>query len=270
MKKSKMHIAWRLFAAFLLVFVLNMGISLSLSATQRMWIVLEAGSLFLSIVLLTHYKLPSKRDIVLSLGLALAACLGHVLVYRRLLSAGWSFVTTLAAALAMLSTFAKYPKCRMAMLRAQAPASVVVSVAIGIAAGGLLGGINCLLNGGITGQRFQPSLAGLIVALNPAVLEEIALRALFFAFCVHLVQGCIDTRGQQFTCWFMMIVPHVLIHTPDAFVQGGVVGGIVSTLIYIVVFGLPFAALQRKRDVTSAMIAHGVVDMIRFGFFGLP
>lgn len=35
-------------------------------------------------------------------------------------------------------------------------------------------------------------------------------------------------------------------------------------------FGLPFAILQRKRDLTSAMIAHGVVDVIRFCFLGAP
>lgn len=34
-------------------------------------------------------------------------------------------------------------------------------------------------------------------------------------------------------------------------------------------FGLPFALLQRKRDLTSAMVSHGFVDAVRFTLFGL-
>ncbi|MNI82817.1 hypothetical protein D3C73_1395710 [compost metagenome] len=62
----------------------------------------------------------------------------------------------------------------------------------------------------------------------------------------------------------------MLIHTPNAFIEKGVVGGVVSVILYVVIFGLPFAWLQKKRDVTSAMIAHGTVDCIRFLLFGLP
>lgn len=33
--------------------------------------------------------------------------------------------------------------------------------------------------------------------------------------------------------------------------------------------GLPFAILQRKRDITSAMISHGLVDAVRFTLMGI-
>lgn len=68
----------------------------------------------------------------------------------------------------------------------------------------------------------------------------------------------------------MMVIPHVLIHTPEAFMSKGVISGLVVVILYTVIFGLPFAYLQWKRDVTSAMIGHGVVDFIRFCLFGLP
>ena len=68
----------------------------------------------------------------------------------------------------------------------------------------------------------------------------------------------------------MMIVPHVLVHTPESFIGGGLINGLISTVLYIIIFGLIFAVLQKKRDITSAMIAHGTVDFIRFCFFGLP
>ena len=36
-----------------------------------------------------------------------------------------------------------------------------------------------------------------------------------------------------------------------------------------VLFGLPFALLQRKRDITTAMISHGIVDAVRFTLLGI-
>jgi hypothetical protein len=41
-------------------------------------------------------------------------------------------------------------------------------------------------------------------------------------------------------------------------------GGVTGSITWGLLFGLHFAYLQWKRDVTSAMIAHGVVDFIRF------
>ena len=59
--------------------------------------------------------------------------------------------------------------------------------------------------------------------------------------------------------WFMMCVPHTVAHGY----------GILETILLCILFGLPFAVLQRKRDVTSAMVSHGVVDAVRFTIFGL-
>lgn len=67
------------------------------------------------------------------------------------------------------------------------------------------------------------------------------------------------TKFQMFTMWFMMCFPHTAAHGYD----------IVSTVILCVLFGLPFTLLQRKRDLASAMISHGLVDAVRFTVFGL-
>ena len=61
------------------------------------------------------------------------------------------------------------------------------------------------------------------------------------------------------TMYFMMIVPHTVIHGY----------GLIPTLILCVLFGLPFALLQRKRDIASAMISHGIVDAVRFTLTGI-
>ena len=52
--------------------------------------------------------------------------------------------------------------------------------------------------------------------------------------------------------WFMMIVPHTLAHHYE----------LISSLLLCVIFELSFALLQKKRDLTSAMVSHGLVDAI--------
>ena len=68
----------------------------------------------------------------------------------------------------------------------------------------------------------------------------------------------------------MMVIPHVLIHMPDMFIENGLINGIIGIVMLTILFGLPFAFLQRKWDLTSAMIAHGIVIAIRFSAFGIP
>ena len=113
----------------------------------------------------------------------------------------------------------------------------------------------------------------LIVSLNPAISEEITSRTLFLALCIYAVKGIPTSKKESITCWFMMIVPHILPHMLFS-LEGGIVKALISFVIYLVlyiaVFGFVFAFLQRKRDVLSAMVAHGLVDAIRFSIFGLP
>ena len=66
-----------------------------------------------------------------------------------------------------------------------------------------------------------------------------------------------------------MIVPHVLVHQLFL-LNPNILELFISVLLYVAVFGLIFAILQRKRDLLSAMISHGLVDVIRFMIFGLP
>ena len=59
--------------------------------------------------------------------------------------------------------------------------------------------------------------------------------------------------------YFMMFVPHTVAHGYD----------FITTIVLAVLFGLPFTILQRKRDIASAMISHGIVDAVRFTLIGL-
>lgn len=66
-------------------------------------------------------------------------------------------------------------------------------------------------------------------------------------------------RFQVFTMFFMMCMPHTVAHGY----------ALIETIILCLLFGVPFTILQRKRDITSAMISHGIVDVIRFMLFGI-
>jgi hypothetical protein len=57
-----------------------------------------------------------------------------------------------------------------------------------------------------------------------------------------------------FTIYFMMFITHAAVH----------VGGFYETITVGVLFGLPFAVMQRRTGIASAMIAHWLVDAVRF------
>jgi membrane protease YdiL (CAAX protease family) len=132
----------------------------------------------------------------------------------------------------------------------------------------VLGIVNLLLSSET--PNLNINISCFLTALSPAIFEEIAFRTFIYALCLSMLKGEIKTKNENFTCYFMMVIPHVMIHTPEQFIKYGLISGIFSIIILTLLFGLPFAFLQKKRDITSAMIAHGVVDIIRFSFLGLP
>ncbi|AIQ15902.1 hypothetical protein H70357_03715 [Paenibacillus sp. FSL H7-0357] len=268
MKGKSLRGIWIMFVVFVVIFILNMSVVWDINATQRMWLVMDVWSLVLSIILLFRHRLPSAKQICISLILGGLVSLSYL--QGSAYSIISSFLITVMAALAVFSTFAVYRESPVQFLRRNGKGGVTGSIIWGLLFGLALGAVNVGLMLSNNELNVQVSLSRFLVSLNPAVLEEIAMRTLFFAFCYSLLQGRISTKGQRFTCWFMMVIPHVLIHTPEAFMSKGVISGLVVVILTTVIFGLPFAYLQWKRDVTSAMIAHGVVDFIRFCLFGLP
>lgn len=169
MKRSNLRPIWSMFTVFLSLFILNFAVSIPLGGTQRMWLLLELWSLLLSGALLTRYGMPDRKKRVLSASLALLACLGHALVYKALLSAIWSFLLTLTAALAVFSTFSHFAEQEIPLLRVGKGSECALSVGVGLAVGALLGAVNLFLGGGRSAQGFHPVVPALLVALNPAI-----------------------------------------------------------------------------------------------------
>lgn len=222
-----------------------------------LWLVLAVIASIIAVVLLKKNGLPTKKYIILSITfavLATAAYLGYrrdpfILIYG--LTAG---IPTLLTSLAVFGVMQK--KGGYELLSHKKPYSAVVSVAISLLVGAVLSVINIVISG--EEPVFQFSLWKLLVCFNPAIFEEMACRAIFMAYGIYFSANEKMKAADVFTMYFMMCVPHTVAHGY----------GMTETVVLCLLFGLPFAILQRKRDIASAMLSHGLVDAVRFTLLG--
>ena len=163
-------------------------------------------------------------------------------------------IPTFLCSLAVFSVMEK--RGEYALLSDKGKCPVLLTILISIAVGAVLSVINYFISG--KEADFNFSFWNLLLCLNPAIYEEMACRAIFMAFCVWFADGEMNLF-QKFTMYFMMCVPHTMIHGYP----------LLPTISLCVLFGLPFTILQKKRDITSAMISHGIVDAVRFTMMGI-
>lgn len=130
-----------------------------------------------------------------------------------------------------------------------------------LAAGSCLGVFNLWL--GSSQLTIAPSfqLKFLFDALRAGLFEEILFRTLLYALCIEVMGKIKPTPAQTALCLLIMILPHVLIHFSGTIEIG-------SLIVMSVAFGLPFALLQWKVNLSAAIGAHALVDLIRFIVFG--
>lgn len=249
---------WVEFAAYFFIYTI---------ATKNFFTFTAIWSSGLAVYLLIRLKLPSVKYILISLifGIVVSLCylavqMNIMVVVHQGLLAG---LPTLLSSLAVFAVMEKLSNDREKpyyLIRNSGKRpfyqELLISLAIAIASAAVLAVINYFLGKSSSTVNFAITLSRLTICLSPAIFEEMACRAVFMAFCIYLFRK--PTKFQLFTMWFMMIVPHTLAHHYD----------LMSSLILCILFGLPFALLQRKRDLTSAMVSHGLVDAIRFCIFG--
>ena len=227
--------------------------------------------MIISIYILFKNRMPKKKNIIISLIFALIYLVSDIFQFN-IFSVFHGILVFLSCS-ASFSVFEKYKEHALRFVRNEKKTDILLSIIIGIICGIIWGGINYFLMLGSNPLVPTHVFKAFLVALNPAVIEEISCRCIFFAFCLYMAGGELKRGPQSFTVWFMMIVPHILPHILFNTANGvinSIVSFLISLVLYIVVFGFIFAFLQKKRDIMSAMIAHGVVDWIRFCIFGLP
>lgn len=269
MKENKrLRPVWILFFIYLIIYFV---ICLGLRNQQFLWLELACFSMIISIYILFKNRMPKKKNIIISLIFALIYLVSDIFQFN-IFSVFHGILVFLSCS-ASFSVFEKYKEHSLSFVRNEKKIDILLSIIIGIICGIVWGGINYFLMIGSNPLVPTNVFKALLVALNPAVIEEISCRCIFFAFCLYIAGGEIKRGAQSFTVWFMMIVPHILPHILFNTANGvinSIVSFLISLVLYIVVFGFIFAFLQKKRDIMSAMIAHGVVDWIRFCIFGLP
>lgn len=129
--------------------------------------------------------------------------------------------------------------------------------------GGILGCINILLAMGSMSIHLSFKLKWILDALRAGIFEEIFFRFFFFALCMHLVKTTSLSKIQNILCYAIMIIPHVLIHFN---LQNFNTGSVITLSL---LFGLPFALMQRKFNLLSAIGSHAFVDVLRFCVLGV-
>ncbi|SHH33171.1 CAAX protease self-immunity [Clostridium collagenovorans DSM 3089] len=129
--------------------------------------------------------------------------------------------------------------------------------------GGILAGINTLLAMSSISINVSFKIKWILDALCAGVFEEIFFRLFFFAICVYLVKNQELSKLQNILCYVIMVVPHVLIHfNLQTF-------NVSNMIVLSVLFGMPFALMQRKANLVSAIGAHAFVDFMRFCLLGV-
>lgn len=248
------------FWIFITIYILNLLVPLfgTLKHTQRLWVTISISIGMIAIAILIKEKLPHKTVSIMG------AILGILVGLSSLLTG----IVTFFAFLASMRIMDK-SEDRIALFKRP----YFYSISLGLVMGSLLGYINLFLAGKTL--EFAPSLQAFIIALNAGISEEIIYRLFIYALAIYILGGKIATRKDTLWVYILMIVPHVLMHFPDFYFVNGKftidLGSLVIGLvIQIVLFGLPMTFAMLKRDLTSSMIIHTLVDFFRFIFVDLP
>ena len=229
---------------------------------QQFFQLLSVWATGLAIFLLIKNKFPSVKYIIISVSFSLAVSLCYLAISFNLGTFIFQFLATgLPTFLCSLAVFSVMEKCGGFFLihkNEDGRSGLALSLLIAILTGAVLSFINFLLMKSDGQIDFAITLQRLAIVLSPAIYEELVCRAIFMAFCIYIF-GPAPTKFQIFTMWFMMTFPHTLAHHQN----------LMATVILCILFGLPFALLQKKRDIFSAMVSHGLVDAVRFALFGI-
>lgn len=169
---------------------------------------------------------------------------------------------TIIAYIGGISIF-KRSKNQIVLFASNKSKEIIKSIIIALVVGIILGIINLFLAKGSMSINPSMELKWIIDALRAGITEEIIFRFFFFAICVYFAKDKNMSRIESGVCYLIMILPHVLFHFDRSTFN------IFGVIILFLLFGLPFAMMQRKRDLVSAIGAHTVVDLIRFIALGV-
>ena len=144
-------------------------------------------------------------------------------------------------------------------------AAIGRSLGLGVLLGIPFAILNVLLFVFVNGQPIVPEdvITMAIMALKPAIMEEMAFRLLFMGLAIVVLAKYLPKRIAIPSAIFMAIVFHSAAHVPDLLVNSPVMA-LAMVVITSLLFGLPMALLAYRRDIETATGFHWVIDAIRF------
>lgn len=101
------------------------------------------------------------------------------------------------------------------------------------------------------------------LALAPGISEEIIFRFFIMNYLFYLLNGRVEKKYSIIISFFFGIVPHSLIHFPELWIYN-IPGALFMLISTSLLFGLPMAFLQYKRNLETAIAFHWFIDLIRF------
>jgi hypothetical protein len=253
--------------AYAVLYLLNFTLPLnawSYSARIWDWSQWALALTALAVLVLKRARLK-PRYLLFGLALAVLAALARSLNAPGLWRSVTTFASVSACYLAGVILFEGAPNPGVHSLRSS-PASIARSLLLGVAIAIPLAVVNNLyfyMNAG--GPDFQNFFLSAFEALGPGVYEEIVFRFFVLALCLSALKRSASPRLAMGVALTLAVVPHSLNHLPDLFLQNPLMGFIMLAATSLL-FGLPMALLQIRRDLESAIAFHWFIDFARFWF----
>ncbi len=255
-----------LFYAFL--YALNFWLPLTgnSSYTTRIWDWSQVGlAVGAALVLLIKWHALEKRNALIGLVLGVLTALSHWLHEPNYLA---SALQGLAVWLTFVAGTVLFREMKTAGVKSFEPplSKLGGSLLFGVAVAIPLAVINDLyfyMNSGVV--RFQNVFFSAFEALRPGISEESLYRFFVLAFCLSLLRRSEHTRLALLVSIGLAVIPHSLNHLPDLFLDNAPMGLFMLTMTSLL-FGLPMALLQVKRNFETAVAFHWFIDFARFLF----
>lgn len=253
--------------AYLALYALNFLIPLGhTNYTTRIWdwsqLALTLAALIVVIGKRQYFEIGT---ILVGLVLALTSAFSHSLHNPSV----WNSLSEgLAVWVCLLGGVALFKELKTQAVPAFQPpvTSVGRSILFGVAVAIPLAVVNNLyfyLNAGDI--RFANVFYSAFEALSPAIHEEIVFRFFILAVSLSLLRDTDSPSLRLFTAVFLAVVPHSMNHLPDLFLQNPSMG-VAMLAATSLLFGLPMAWLQIKRNLETAIAFHWLIDFVRFLF----
>lgn len=262
---------WAGVAAIALLYAAMYGLNYwlplqSTNYTTRIWDWSQAAlSVAGGVAVLRYRRVLTPRTALIGLALGLLSGLAHTLRDPSFWWNAWQGVGVWVCFAGGAVLFQAGAAPRIAGFEPP-PARIAWSLAAGIALAMPLAIINNLYFYTTSGAvQIRNPFASAFAALSPGIHEEVIFRFFVLALCLHLLRYSTARRLALIVAVGLAVVPHSLNHLPDLLLANPTMG-IVMLMATCLLFGLPMAVLQVRRNLETAIAFHWWIDFVRFLF----